>query len=271
MLQPDRAHVGLWACGVGGTLPELRSRVCSNNLGGMSRWLIALCFGGSVVAFACNDETVEEVDSTVCYSGMRWVGEKRGSPEMFPGRDCVGCHIDNDGPPLAVGGTIYPYVLSNGSPGLLAQTGTDCYGLEGVTIRIEDGDGQPFDLVTNRAGNFFIEGNPDDFAKPFTAVINWTDGEGEQRTSPMGTRPSYGGCGRCHNPGLSEEDRINVDLEAGMTEDMLLSPTARIGLPGNGPGANGEETIEDELNAIGCADPSFDAANNRICQQLAAP
>ena len=53
----------------------------------MSRWFLALSFGGSVLAaFGCNDETVEIVDKEVCYSEMRWVGEKRGSPEMFPGR-----------------------------------------------------------------------------------------------------------------------------------------------------------------------------------------
>ena len=74
----------------------------------MPRWFAALCLGGSaLLAFACNDETVEVVPKDVCYSEMRWVGEKRGSPEMFPGRDCVGCHIDNDGPPLALGGTVF--------------------------------------------------------------------------------------------------------------------------------------------------------------------
>jgi hypothetical protein len=233
----------------------------------MSRWLIALCFAGSVVAFACNDETVEEdVDKTVCYSGKRWVGEKRGSPEMFPGRDCVGCHIDNDGPPLAIGGTIYPYVLAAGSPGLLAQTGTDCFGIEGITVRIIDADGQPFDLVTNRAGNFYVEGNPDDFAKPFSALVIWNNAdapvEAEPRESPMSTTPSYGGCGRCHTAGPGE--RLDPDLEAGETPDIAFFPTARIGLPGYGPGANGEATVQDELTRIGCEqDPT-----NRICERL---
>lgn len=236
----------------------------------MSRWLVALCFGGSLVGLACDDETVEIVDKTVCYSEMRWVGEKRGSPEMFPGRDCVGCHIDNDGPPLAVGGTIYPYVMGRGTPGLLAQTGTDCYGIEGITVRIEDADGQPFELVTNRAGNFYIEGDPDDFAKPFSAAVIWSNvGEEDQepRTTPMGTPPSYGGCGRCHNPALDPQaDAFNPAQEGG-TPDLLVSPTARIGLPGYGPGANGEPSIQRELEIIGCQqDPTL-----RGCDRILNP
>jgi hypothetical protein len=79
----------------------------------------------------------------------------------------------------------------------------------------------------------------------------------------MGTTPSYGGCGRCHNPGLTEEQRINADLEAGITPDLVVSPTARIGLPGYGPGANGEPSIQRELEIIGCQqDPSLRGCDN---------
>jgi mono/diheme cytochrome c family protein len=214
----------------------------------MPRWFLALSSGLGVAAgLACNDDTTEVVDKTVCYSEMRWVGEKRGSPEMFPGRDCVGCHIDNDGPPLAVGGTIYPYVLGQGAPGLTRQTGTDCFGLEGVNITIEDADGQAFELVTNRAGNFYIEGNPDDFAKPFNAVVYWTDGTGAPKMNPMSTTPSYGGCANCHNPAGTAVSAMDAE-----SPDKVVIPTARIGLPGNGPGEGAFETIEDELNAAGC-------------------
>jgi hypothetical protein len=215
----------------------------------MPRWFIAFCLGGSALAaFACNDETVEEVDKDVCYSGMRWVGDKRGSPEMFPGRDCVGCHIDNDGPPLAVGGTIYPYVLSPNTPGLLTQSGPDCFGVEGVDITITDALGEEFQLTTNRAGNFFIEGKPEDFAKPFTAAVNWLNPRtGMTQRTPMGTQPSYGGCANCHNPYQTAHT-----LEDGESADKFVFPTARIGLPGNGPGADGFETIEAELNFAGC-------------------
>jgi hypothetical protein len=214
----------------------------------MPRWLIALGLGGSLLAFACNDETIEEVDKDVCYSGMRWVGDKRGSPEMFPGRDCVGCHIDNDGPPLALGGTVYPYVL--GAPVIFdAQSGEDCFGIEGVQVTIEDGDGQVFELTTNRAGNFFVEGNPDDFTKPFTVQIDWVNGDGLPKTNTMFTQPSYGGCGRCHNPSAEAFPPRDADPDS-FTPDLTVSPTARIGRVGYSPGAEGFDSIEDELRAI---------------------
>jgi hypothetical protein len=215
----------------------------------MPRWFIAFCLGGSALtAFACNDQTVEEVEKDVCYSEMRWVGDKRGSPEMFPGRDCVGCHIDNDGPPLAVGGTIYSYILNPNAPGLLAQSGTDCFGVEGVTITITDALGQEFELTTNRAGNFYIEGRPEDFAKPFGAAINWLNPTtGVAQRSGMSTAPSYGGCANCHDPYQTPRP-----LEDGESPDKLVIAAARIGLPGNGPGADGFESIQEELNYRGC-------------------
>jgi hypothetical protein len=222
----------------------------------MSRGLMALCLGVSVLgAFACEDDTTEVVDKEVCYSGMRWVGEKRGSPEMFPGRDCVGCHIENDGPQLAVGGTIYPYVLGATAPGLKAQTGTDCFGLEGVQLTIEDAEGQQYPVTTNRAGNFYIEGNPDDFAKPFSASISWYNAAKDAtQVTPMGTNPSYGGCGRCHNPS-AEAVTLDPDLDS---PDKQVIPQGRIGLPGNGPGDDGYDTIELELNTIACTnDPTL--------------
>jgi hypothetical protein len=213
----------------------------------MSRWLVVLGLGGGVAAFACGDETVEVVDKSVCYSEMRWVGEKRGSAEMFPGRDCVGCHIDNDGPPLALGGTVYPYVLN--APAVFdAQSGEDCFGIEGINVTIEDGDGQIFELTTNRAGNFYVEGNPNDFVKPFGVTIRWINGDGVERENPMFTTPSYGGCGRCHNPGATAFPPR--DFEGEVAPDEIISPTARIGRVGYAPGADGFETIDEELDAL---------------------
>jgi hypothetical protein len=231
------------------TLPVLRSLFPSNNLRAMPRWLIVLGFGGSVLAFACDDQTVEEVEKEVCYSGMRWVGDKRGSPEMFPGRDCVGCHIDNDGPPLAVGGTIYPYVL--GAPTILnAQSGEDCFGVEGIAVTIEDGEGQVLELTTNRAGNFYVEGNPDDFAKPFTVEINWINGvDGSNKTNTMFFQPSYGGCARCHNPSAEAFPPPGTE-EGTFTPDLTVIPQPRIGRVGYSPGADGFDSIEDELRSF---------------------
>lgn len=231
----------------------------------MSRWLLVLGVGASLLGFACDDQTVEEVEKDVCYSGMRWVGDKRGSPEMFPGRDCVGCHIDNDGPPLAVGGTIYPYVLGPGQPGLQAQSGTDCFGIEGIEIVIEDGEGQQYAVTTNRAGNFYVEGNPDDFAKPFAATITWTNPlDGRTVTNPMFARPSYGGCANCHNPAAVAFQPEGIDPR--ILDHRSVSPTARIGLNGYGTGENGFTSVADELNYMACAnDPTL---NERTCNNL---
>lgn len=193
-------------------------------------------------ALSCSDETTEVVTKDVCYSEMRWVGGKRGSEEMFPGRDCVSCHIDNDGPPLVLGGTLYSYVLPRGAPGLLAQTGTDCFGVEGISVAIEDADGQVFDLVTNRAGNFYVEGNPQDFAKPFTVLVTWTDPTDNSLVeTPMpSTLPMYGGCARCHNTAAAPDP----DYETSPTDADYVNGTARIGLPGH--------PAQDELNLLGC-------------------
>jgi hypothetical protein len=214
----------------------------------MPRWLVALTLGGSVIAaFACNDDTTEVVSKDVCYSELRWVGGKRGSPEMFPGRDCVGCHIDNDGPQFAVGGTLYPYVMSPDQSAEL-QTGTDCFGKEGTTITIEDADGQIFNVTTNRAGNFYIEGNPDDFKKPFRVTIDgWAlNAAGQPLTSSMTTGPLYGGCARCHNP----EVPPNPNYDINPSDPEYRNGQPRIGLPGYSPDGPGTPTVVDELEAI---------------------
>jgi hypothetical protein len=214
----------------------------------MQRWLVAssLC-GASVAAFACNDDTVEVVPKEVCYSELRWVGDKRGSPEMFPGRDCVGCHIENDGPPLALGGTLYPYVMSPMQSAQL-QTGTDCFGIEGIAITIEDADGQLFELTTNRAGNFFVEGNPDDFAKPFSVAIDgWgVRADGSAQRSAMSTVPMYGGCARCHDPAVPPaEEFLPTPPDA-----EYANGQPRIGLPGYSAGGPGTPTVVQELQAL---------------------
>jgi hypothetical protein len=216
----------------------------------MQRLLFGLCAGSALVALACNDELVETVPKDVCYSEMRWIGGKRGSPEMYPGEDCVGCHVDNDGPPLALGGTLYAYVLGNPEISEL-QTGEHCFGIEGITVTIEDADGQVFDVVTNRAGNFFVEGDPADFAKGFSVSISdFNIGEDGQPTGRAGmlTSPMYGGCGRCHNPALPPASPADFTITP--TDADYVSPTTRIGLPGYSPNGVGTPTVLDELRAL---------------------
>jgi hypothetical protein len=204
----------------------------------MPRWYLFLsAIVLPVVAFACNDETIQDVDPSVCISEKRWIGGKRGDPRMYPGRDCVGCHLDNDGPELMLGGTVYPFVQYASSDAQIAkfkqaQTGQDCFGVEGVELTIEGGDGQEFKVTTNEAGNFFIEGKATDLVKPFRVSGAYTDPDTGKTSYPqmLGTFPNYGGCARCHTPGVKP---VTPDPEAGESQDLEVKPaSAYIGVPG---------------------------------------
>jgi hypothetical protein len=203
----------------------------------MPRWYLFLsAIVLPAIAFACNYETIQEVDKSVCFSGNQWIGSKRGDPRMYPGRDCVGCHLDNDGPEMMLGGTVYPFVQAAYTDDAVAkykqqQTGKDCFGLEGVRLTITGGDGQVFETTTNEAGNFFVEGKATDLVKPFLAEIHYTDPvTGRVTEKEMSTRPNYGGCGRCHNP---DAKAYKPDPEKGESDDEQVSPAgAYIGVPG---------------------------------------
>jgi cytochrome c553 len=181
----------------------------------------------AIVAIACNDELVEAVAPEVCGSGKRWIGGKRGSELMYPGRDCVGCHLRNDGPELAFGGTVYPFVFETKEEYDAAQSGHDCFGVEGVRVVIQLDDGSELETVTNEAGNFFIEGRQSDVPMPFRVRVAWEAG-GLQRETTMTTAPSYGGCARCHGYQESEEA-----FDATPPPDFVADDVPWIGLPGN--------------------------------------
>lgn len=202
------------------------------------------------MSLACADVTTEDVTKDVCYSELRWVGGRRGSEEMYPGRDCVGCHIENDGPPLMLGGTIYAHYLPDRELARELQTGADCFGLEGVTVRIRDGSLQLLELTTNRAGNFFIEGNPNEFEKPFQVEIVM----GDIRRS-MGTYPQYGGCARCHDPAVPTAMELGLPFDPRPRTAEYRNGTARIGVPDYRPGGPGSPSVEQELRALAGIEP----------------
>ena len=207
-------------------------------------WRALLCGAAGGLAVGCTDETTEVVGKDVCYSEQRWVGGKRGSPEMYPGRDCVGCHLENVGPSLAVGGTIYSYIIDR--PEIFeVQTGEDCFGLEGVLVRIVDGNGQVFEVTTNRAGNFFVEGNPDEFAKPFRVQLEMGD-----IAPSMSTQPVYGGCARCHDPSVPRAVDVGLPYDPFPTDAEYRNGTARIGIGGYTPDGPGTPTVEQELRDL---------------------
>jgi hypothetical protein len=155
---------------------------------------------------SCNDDLVEDVPTSVCASGKRWAGEFTPNEEMYPGEDCVGCHMGYDGPPLMAAGTVY---------GLPDRDGTRtseplCFGVEGVLVTITGAEGTVLQTRTNRAGNFYFEGQPDALPVPFSVQL----ANGIATTQTMTTQPSYGGCGRCHNP-TAAADAATPDVMPG--------------------------------------------------------
>lgn len=208
------------------------------------------CAGYAALALACNDVTTEQVSKDICYSELRWVGGKRGSEEMYPGRDCVGCHLDNDGPQLMLGGTIYPYFTSDRELYSELQTGTDCFGLEGVTVRITDDSQQELVLTTNRAGNFFVEGLPSDFEVPFRVEIQMGE-----IVRGMGTWPRYGGCARCHDPAVPTAADLGLIFDGRPRDASYRNGTGRIGVPDYRPNGPDTPTVEEELLGIAGVEP----------------
>ncbi len=165
---------------------------------GMRRvWLVGWvgALGCALSALACEDGLVEhDVPTDVCASGKRWIGGLTPSEEMYPGRDCVGCHQDYGGPELLAGGTVYGVVDEDGT----RTINNDCFGVEGARVTITAGDGQVLETTTNRAGNFYFEGRESSFVKPFRVVVEYEFADGRRSRQPMSSNPSYGGCARCH-------------------------------------------------------------------------
>jgi hypothetical protein len=201
----------------------------------MPRWYLFLsAIVLPVVAFACNDETIQDVDTDICATGKHWIGGKRGDPRMYPGRDCVGCHLDNDGPELMFGGTVYPYLQGDfKKAGLTPPTGNDCFGLEGVEVHVIGGDGQEFVTMSNEAGNFFVEGKATDLVKPFEVNILYQRPDKDTPDNPsMNTRPSYGGCGRCHALDAKSFPGPGDSMDDVSADEMVLPPGSGIGIGG---------------------------------------
>ncbi len=164
------------------------------------KWRVGISLA---LVVACGGNT-ESVSTDVCVSGMRWVGANSSDPEMRPGTDCLACHLENDGPPLVAAGTVYA-VADN-----VSQLDNDCFGLEGVEVELQGADGTLLTTTTNRAGNFYFDGEPSDLPNPYIARLRYTTPEGREVAPQMIiTEPSYGGCAQCHdirNPATPELD-----------------------------------------------------------------
>lgn len=170
---------------------------------------------------SCNTLTEERDPTTDCLTGTWWVGGDTGHAEMHPGRDCVGCHKRNDGPPLALGGTVYP----------VKDQADECFGVEGVTVEVSNPATGVVThrLVTNAAGNFFIEGDESVIPRPYRiSLVAGLEAPGAAVpvTVPvaMASMPHTGDCSYCHSrPG---ERQV-------VTPEMPLAPGAKPALPGS--------------------------------------
>jgi cytochrome c553 len=167
---------------------------------------------------------VSSADTSTCNSALRWVGGDTPSAEMRPGSDCVGCHEQSGARPLMLGGTVYTEFAND-----VFDLG-DCFGRGGVRVMVEGADGAQFVTYTNRAGNFFFEGQASDLAMPYQASIGWVALDGTEQLTPMATLSTYGGCARCH--GSDAEELSGPPQPFAFEDPDFVFPVPPIGLPG---------------------------------------
>jgi hypothetical protein len=118
-----------------------------------------------------------------CLSGITWTGGDEGSPEMHPGRSCIDCHAQGEGPKFLVAGTVFREPTEP----------NDTYGVQGVVVQLTDVKGKVITLTTNKAGNFTLRTRGNSIAFPFTAKVLFQGREAE-----MATPQSTGNCASCH-------------------------------------------------------------------------
>lgn len=139
----------------------------------------ACVFAVLAVLGGCQEEYVN-VSPDECASGRKWVGGNHGSPTMHPGQDCRECHS------FAVAGTVYS------EAGL--HDPSNCAGLEGVSILIEDAAGKMFSLESNEAGNFYLKRSQGPLKFPLTVTAESSDA-----TREMIMPAPNGSCSSCHS------------------------------------------------------------------------
>jgi len=118
---------------------------------------------------------------TMCSSNQTW-SRGEGST-MAPGRACITCHSQGEGPRYAIAGTVYP----------TAHEPDNCLGVNGsssVQVVITGADGATLTLPVNRSGNFAIRTH---VATPYTAKVV---SNGKERV--MATPQTNGDCNSCH-------------------------------------------------------------------------
>jgi len=99
---------------------------------------------------------------------------------MHPGRACIACHQQGEGPSFRVAGTVFA----------AAHEADDCYGAAGAEVVLRDATGKTVTLPVNSAGNFSYSGL---LTFPLEAEV--TKG-GAVRA--MGAPVAEGDCNGCH-------------------------------------------------------------------------
>jgi len=139
-----------------------------------------------VLVASCTESGEDDGGGSVadsrCATGVRWAGGNEESPLMHPGADCIGCHASGEGPRFVVAGTVQAAI----------DDPTDCFGVPGATVSISDATGKTVDVLTNDAGNFFIEAR-DTMTMPIRAKVA-IDG----RERAMSGAQMTGACASCH-------------------------------------------------------------------------
>ena len=141
-----------------------------------------LCVGLIFYVAACQEETLTEtVATSVCASGVRWIGGDEGSSNMHPGEACNQCHAGRgDAPSFALAGTVYD----------VGGQSDNCFGSLGATVEITDATGKVVSLGLVDSGSFYTRQS---LTMPYTAKVI-RDGKETKMVTPQ----TVGDCNSCH-------------------------------------------------------------------------
>lgn len=144
---------------------------------GFAGWLV-LVVGGCEVGEGGEWGGSSTTGDGSCSTGQ-FVNVGEGST-MKPGGDCISCHASGEGPRFVAAGTVMnDYGDTQG-----------CEGIEGVTVKITDANGQVHTLQTNSSGNFFTS---QAIATPYTVELSYM---GDTRA--MASAQTDTDCASCH-------------------------------------------------------------------------